>query len=539
MSRPASPLDASAETAAPLTHEQIVKMLAGLLTGMFVAVLSGTVVSNALPTIVHDLGGSQGAYTGIVTATLLALTVSTPIWGKLSDLFDKKLLIQTALGIYVVGSLICAFAPSVLVMIVGRALQGVGAGGTAALTQVILAAVIPARQRGRYSGYVGATFALGTVAGPLLGGVIVDTSWLGWRFCFLLPVGIALLSVLAIQRTLHLTHVRRHAVLDLRGAFLIVASFSVLLLWTSLAGTRFAWASGWTAALLGLFAVLLALAIWAEVVAVEPVVPLQLFRDRTVTLCTLASVMVGVALFSSTVYLSQYFQLARGHSPAAAGLLAVPLVLGLSVTGLVAGRFITRTGRWKRWLVGGTGAAAVGLLGLGLSLRTEAPYPVAALFLLVAGAGIGASMQNLILAVQNGIPIEELGAATSTVSFFRSLGGAIGVSALGGVLGGQVKDHLASGLAGLPAGSGAELGDDVPNVRQLAEPVRGVVEHAYAVGIGDVFLLAVPLLTIGFAIVLCIRETRLRDSTPADAAHEEAVLEVEVAEAFEEPSRAR
>ncbi|MCW2622277.1 MAG: transporter [Frankiales bacterium] len=522
--QPAMTLPAMTQPA--MTHAQIIRTLAGLLTGMFVAILSSTVVTNALPTIVADLGGSQGAYTGIVTATLLAMTVSTPIWGKLSDLYSRKLLIQTALAVFAAGSLISSLAPSILVLIVGRALQGAGAGGTLALTQIIIAAMVSPRERGRYTGYVGAVFAFATIIGPLIGGVIVDTSWLGWRWCFLFGIPIAVASVAVIQRTLHLADTRREVVLDVRGALLIVASFSTLLVWISLAGNQFAWGSGWTYALVSAFVVLLGLAIRAEARAVEPVIPLHLFRQRTVVLATVASILIGVGLFTATIFMSQYFQLARGHSPAAAGVLGIPLVLGLSLTSLVAGRVITRTGRWKSWLVGGIATTTVGLFGMAF-VRADTPYVLVALSVLLIGAGVGAAMQNLVLSVQNTVPAADLGSATATVTFFRSLGGAVGVSALGALLGHQVKQHIASGLAGLPAGSGDSLADGrVPNVRALAEPVRGIVEDAYGRGVGAVFLVAAPLALLALFCVLAIREVALRGSEPTGEASPAAAAPV-------------
>jgi MFS family permease len=296
-----------------MSHREVLEALSGLLLGMFVAMLSSTVVANALPTIIGDLGGGESAYTWVVTATLLATTATTPIWGKLADLFSRKMLVQVGLVIFVVGSGLAGIAPGIGWLIAARAVQGVGVGGLTALVQVVMAAMIPPRERGRYSGYLGATFALATISGPLLGGLIVDTSWLGWRWCFLVGAPFALAAFVVLQKTLHLPVVRRADVsIDYLGATLIVGGVSTLLIWVSLAGHQFAWGSAATALMVGGGLLLLALAIWVESRAKEPVIPLRLFRDRNTALSTAASLFVGVALFGGTVFLSQYFQISRG-----------------------------------------------------------------------------------------------------------------------------------------------------------------------------------------------------------------------------------
>src|SRR5687767_3480156 len=282
-----------------MSHRQVLEALSGLLLAMFVAMLSSTVVSNALPAIVTDLHGSQTGYTWVVVATLLAMTATTPIWGKLADLFSKKILVQTALVIFSVGSLIAGFAPSMEVLIGARVVQGLGVGGLTALVQVVIASMVTPRERGRYSGYIGAVFALATVSGPLVGGVLVDT--VGWRWCFFAGLPVAALAFVVLQRTLHLPVVKRDVSIDYLGAFLLVGGVSILLIWMSLGGNNFDWIS-WTSGLLVVAAVVVvALAIHVEAnVAVDPVIPLRLFRERTLTLATVASVLIGVAMFGST-----------------------------------------------------------------------------------------------------------------------------------------------------------------------------------------------------------------------------------------------
>ena len=518
----------------PMTHRQILEALAGLYLGLFVSILSSTVVANALPRILADLHGSQTAYTWVVTATLLATTATTPIWGKLADLTSKKLLVQLALTIFVAGSAIAGLSQSTGMLIGSRVIQGIGAGGLTALSQVCMAMMISPRERGRYSGYMGAVFAIATVAGPIVGGVIVDTSWLGWRWCFYVGVPFALVALVVLQKTLHLPTVKREVHIDWLGATLIVASVSTLLIWVSLAGHDYDWLSGTSAGLVGVAVVLGVLAVWTESRAVEPIIPLSLFRERTISLATVASLFIGVAMFGATIFLGQYFQISRGDSPTRAGLMTTPLVLGLFVSSLVSGRVITATGRWKRWLVAGTVLIVIGF-ALMSTIRADTPYERLALYMAIIGLGVGMTMQNLVLSVQNTVPVAQLGVASSTVSFFRSLGGAVGVAALGAVLSHQVTEHIASGLAaiGTPPSALAGGSSRIPNLATLPEPVRAVVQEAYGIAAGDIFLVAVPIMLVAFVAVLLIREVPLRTTVGHAGAGEpfEGAAAVELFEA--------
>jgi EmrB/QacA subfamily drug resistance transporter len=505
----------SAPTAAPaMTHAQILEALTGLLLGLFVAILSSTVVSNALPRILSELHGGEAAYTWVVTSTLLATTATTPVWGKLADLTSKKLLVQLALVIFVAGSAIAGLAQNTGMLIGSRVIQGVGVGGLSALTQVCMAAMIAPRERGRYSGYLGATFALATVAGPLIGGVIVDTPWLGWRWCFYVGVPFAVAALVVLQKTLHLPTIKRdNVVIDWLGATLITASVSLLLVWVSLAGHNFDWLSRQTTAMVGGSVVIAGLAIRAEARAAEPIIPLHLFSQRTIVMATVASLFVGVAMFGATIFLSQYFQISRGASPTKSGLLTMPLILGLFVSSLASGRIITRTGRWKRFLVAGTVLVTVGMALMGL-LRYDTPYWEVGTYMALIGLGIGMCMQNLVLSVQNTVQIKDLGAASSTVAFFRTLGGAAGVSVLGAILGHQVLAHITSGLARIgvsAAGTGGST-TEIPSLSTLPSPVRLVVQRAYGIGAADIFLVAAPVALLSFVAVCFIREVPLRTS---------------------------
>jgi EmrB/QacA subfamily drug resistance transporter len=492
-----------------MTHREIMEALSGLLLAMFVAMLSSTVVTNALPAMVTDLGGSQTGYTWVVVATLLTMTATTPLWGKLADLFSKKLLVQTALVVYSVGSLVAAFAPNMEVLIGARAFQGLGVGGLTALVQVVIATMVSPRERGRYSGYIGAVFALATVSGPLIGGLIVDSP-LGWRGCFFVGLPIAALAFVVLQRTLHLPVVRRQVSIDLLGATLIMGGVSILLVWVSLAGQQFEWVSGTTALMLAAGILVIAASVYVEArVATDPIIPLRLFRDRTTALATGASVMVGVAMFGATVYLSQYFQLARGMSPTEAGLMSIAMVGGLLVSSIASGRIITSTGLWKRWLVGGMVLVIVGLALLG-QIDEQTDLVVVGVYMALVGLGLGATMQNLVLSVQNNTRIEDMGAASSVVAFFRSMGGSIGVSALGAVLASQVAGSVRDGLRTMGVEPDAHESHAIPDLDALPAPIRALYESSFGDAVGHLFLVSVPFAVAALVCVLFIKEVPLR-----------------------------
>ncbi|GGR69161.1 MFS transporter [Streptomyces eurythermus] len=498
-----------------MTHRQIMEALSGLLLGMFVAILSSTIVSNALPEIIGDLGGGQSAYTWVVTAALLSMTAATPLWGKLADLYSKKALVQIALIIYVVASMAAGLSQNPGMLITFRVFQGIGVGGLSALAQIVMAAMISPRERGRYSGYLGATFAVATVGGPLLGGVITDTSWLGWRWCFYVGVPFAILALIVLQKTLHLPVVKRQVKVDWGGATLIAAAVSLLLVWVTFAGDKYDWLSWQTYAMVGGSIVLGALFVLAESKASEPIIPLRLFKNRTITLASLASLFVGIAMFTGTVFFSQYFQLARDKSPTMSGVMTIPMIGGLFVSSTVSGQFITRTGRWKAWLVSGGVLVTAGLMLLG-GIRYDTDYWKMAVFMALLGLGIGMMMQNLVLATQNQVAPSDLGSASSTVTFFRSLGGAVGVSALGAVMSRRITHYVKDGVAALDPKSQAALAgssgstDSIPDMDKLPAPIRTLMESAYGHGIADVFFIAGCLAAVAFLITLFIKEVPLK-----------------------------
>ncbi len=526
---------ASASAAVTMTHPQIMKALSGLMLGMFVAILSSTIVSNALPQIISDLGGTQSSYTWVVTAALLSMTAATPLWGKLSDLFSKKLLVQISLVIYVLGSVVAGLSQNTGTLIACRVVQGIGVGGLSALAQIVMAAMISPRERGRYSGYLGAVFAVATVGGPLLGGVITDTEWLGWRWCFYVGVPFAIIALIVLQRTLHLPVVRRDVKVDWLGAFLISGAVSLLLIWVTQAGDSYEWISWQTWAMTGGAVVLGLLFVLVESRASDPIIPLRLFRNKTISLASAASLFVGIAMFSGTVFFSQFFQLARGESPTMSGILTIPMIAGLFVSSTLSGQVITKTGKWKAWLVSGGVLLTVGLGLLG-TLRYDTPYWHIAIYMALTGLGLGMMMQNLVLATQNQVAPEDLGAASSVVTFFRSLGGAMGVSALGAVMANRVTHYVQDGLAALgpkaaAAGRGGTAGGGIPDLDKLPAPIREVIESAYGHGVGDVFLYAAPFALLGLVLVVFIKEVALKSKA---AAHSPAASSPEPAAAAAE-----
>jgi predicted MFS family arabinose efflux permease len=399
--------------------------------------------------------------------------------------------------------------------------------------------MVSPRERGRYSGYIGASFGLATLLGPLVGGVIVDSA-LGWRGCFYVGLPFAILSLVVLQLKLHLPTVKREVKIDYVGATLLMGGVSILLIWVSLGGQQFAWASATTAYMVVGGLVVLALAVvWEGRYAAEPIIPLDLFKDRTISLATFAAVMVGVAMLSATTFMAEYFQNARGMSPTRAGLMSLSMVVGLMVTSIVSGRLISATGRWKAWLVGGMVAVTVGTGLLG-TIDHHTPLWVIGAYMLVLGAGLGCTQQNLVLAVQNNVDQANIGAGSSVVAFFRTLGGAIGVSVFGAVLSTQVADKLTSGLPGLissgkvaPSAAKALGGGGLPDVELLPAPLRSLFEGAFGDATGHIFLYALPFAALALVTVCFIKEGRLRttlDKLEAPETEMELAAELEAGE---------
>jgi EmrB/QacA subfamily drug resistance transporter len=505
-----------------MSRRQTLEALSGMLLAMFTAFLSSTIVSNALPTIITDLHGTQSQYTWVVTATLLAATASTPIWGKLADLFSKKLLVQLAITIFTVGSVLAGFSHSVGTLIGWRVLQGLGLGGLQALIMIVMAAMISPRERGRYTGVISSVMSVAPVAGPLIGGLIVDTDWLGWRWCFWVGAPLAAIALVVVQRTLNLPVVKRKVSIDYLGSALIAGGVSALLIWVTLAGNQFAWGSTTSLTLAGLGALLIVLFVVVEARAKEPIIPLRLFRDRTTTLAVLASIAVGVAMYGGAVFLGQYFQIARGYSPTIAGLLTLPMIAGSMIASTGSGALITRYGKWKIYLVLG---AIFMLAGFGLlsTIDHTTSMVLLGVFLFVLGLGMGMSMQNLVLAVQNSVAATDLGAASSTVTFFRSMGGTVGVSVLGAVLASRVAELTTQGLAtagvAVPGGSGSV---GIGSLNELPPAIAAIVRASYGDATASIFMIAGALAIVTLLAILAIREVPLRTETGLERAQAEA-----------------
>ena len=536
--------------AGAMSHRQVLEALSGLLLGMFVSILAGTVVSSSLPRIISELGGDQSAFTWVVTSTLLATTVSTPIWGKLADLLNRKLLIQLALGLFVLGSALAGFSQNPEMLITFRVVQGLGAGGLTALSQIILADIISPRDRGRYMGLFGAIMAVGTIGGPLIGGLLTDS--IGWRWNFFVGVPVAILAIILLQLTLRLPKRPTGKVrIDYLGAVLIAGGVSLLLIWVSMAGSQFEWWSWTTAWMVGGSVAMLVAAVITELLVKEPIIPLTLFKNRTFTLAVIASISVGVAMFGTSVFLSQYMQLARGATPTESGLLTLPMIGGLLISSMVVGNLISRFGRWKPYMVVGSIMLTVGLY-LMSTIEYDTDYVIVSVYMFILGAGVGMVMQNLVLIVQNTVDPSQLGVASSSVAFFRSLGGTVGVSVMGSVLGTKVVSMLADrqhdlqvaigklGAAGAEVARSLQSGT-LPEVNKLPEGVRIIIESVYGQAVADIFLIAVPLAIVTIVAILFLPNVKLgtqtaiekmRERTGHAGAEEAEENLVEVAEAM-------
>lgn len=527
----------SSETAR--SAREVFTAISGLIVGMFVAVLSGTVVSTSMPVIIADLGGTQSQYTWVITASLLATAVSTPIWGKLADLVDRKVLIQISLILFTVGTVIAGFSTDTNMLIAVRVVQGIGVGGLMSLVMIAVALIISPRERGKYMGVVGGIMALGTIGGPLLGGVITD-AW-GWRANFFVGVPFAIVALVLLQFTLHLPKPQRgtKVSIDYFGIVLLAVGVSTLLIWVSMGGNQFDWDSGTSIALAVTAGVAIAAFVAVEFFVKEPIVPMSLFRNRTFTLSVIASIAIGVSMFATSVFLAQYFQLARGATPTESGLMTIPMIIGQMGASIIIGQLVSRFGKWKGWMVTGSILATIGV-SLMATLRYDTPFTLVAVYMFVLGAGLGMVMQNLTLIVQNDTAPQQLGAASSNVNFFRTIAGTIGVTVMGSLLSTSVADFMKDGLKGFVPTTPDEISalerlgsGDVPKVGELPDSIRTIVESAYGHGIADAFILAIPLAVIAIIAIAFIKNKPLSTKNAAEQLREQAeesVIEVSEAE---------
>ena len=508
-----------------MSRREVLEALSGLLLGMFVSMLASTVVSTSLPVIIHDLEGTQAAFTWVVTATLLTTAISTPIWGKLADLTNRKVLYQLAIVIFVLATAAAGFSQSPEMLIAFRAVQGIGAGGLAALSQVLMADIISPRERGRYMGLFGAVMAVATIGGPLLGGVITD-AW-GWRWNFFVALPVAVAALIIVQRTLHIpARERKQTSIDYLGIVLLSVSVSLLLIWVTLAGDSFEWMSVETLLMVGGAVVGAILFVVTELKVREPLVPLTLFRNLTFTLSVIASIATGIAMFGASVFLSQYMQLARGATPTEAGVMTIPMIGGLLVASIGVGALITRTGKWKPFLIVGA-VLLIGGSSLLSTIHYDTDFALVSLYMAMLGAGVGMTMQNLVLVVQNTTRPTEIGVASSGVTFFRSLGGTIGVSVMGAALASQVTTLVGERKTDIQAAL-MSLGDQaqtwaaqlqsgtLPQVSAMPEALRVVFEDIYATGISHSFLIAVPFAVLSLIAIVFLPNKPLNTMTTTE-----------------------
>jgi len=494
----------------PEEPQQRVRLIfAALLLVLLLASLDQTIVSTALPTIVGDLGGINHL-SWVVTAYLLASTIVTPLYGKLGDLYGRKLILQVAIILFLVGSALCGIAQNMPELIAFRALQGLGGGGLMVTTTATVGDLVPPRDRGRFQGYFGGVFGVSTVIGPLIGGFFVDH--LSWRWIFYvnLPIGAVALAVIAVA--FHARPDRLRHKIDYLGAALLAGGLSAIVLFTSLGGTTFDWRSGPVIALAIVGIVLLALFVFVEMRAAEPILPMTLFKNRTFTVTSVIGFIIGVALFGSVTYLPLYLQIVKGRSATGSGLLLTPMMAGVLITSITGGNIISRTGRYKPFPIVGTAIAAIAIFLLS-RLAVSTPIWLAALFMLVLGLGLGMVMQVLVLATQNAVPYQQLGVATSGSTLFRQVGGSIGVSIFGAIFANRLATELADRL---PPGVHAPAAANPALVHQLPEAVKQPFLEAFTAALHPVFLAATGFAVAAFLLTWLLREVPLRATAAAE-----------------------
>lgn len=497
-------------------------VIGGLMVGMMLASLDQTVLSVALPTIVGELGGLDHL-SWVITAYLLTSTASVPLYGKLSDIYGRKIFFQAAIVIFVGGSMVCALAGDMTMLIIARGIQGVGAGGIFAMAMAIVGDILPPRDRGRYQGYIGSVFAFSSVAGPLVGGFFTDSLTWRWIFWLNLPLGIAALIVTTI--VLRLPVIRREHSIDFIGAALLVAGVTALLLVASWGGTEYAWTSTTIVALGVAGVALVGVFVAQELRSAEPIVSLGLFKNRTVALASVILLIVGVGMFGAFAFLPLYLQVVKGSSPTESGLQMAPMMLPMIAASIISGRMISNSGRYRVFPILGTGLMVVGLFLLS-QLEPGTSYLQAAAGMAILGSGLGMTVPVLTLAVQNAVDYQHLGTATASTNFFRSMGGAFGVAIAGAIVNNRLDFWLPrlisdEDLAGIDART---LTSSPEQLRQLPEPVLSGVVEAFSRSVDVAFLVAVPVVLVAFLLTWFLRENPLRETVQMGAATEDEVL---------------
>ena len=497
---------------AALGHRQILIAFSGLVLAMLLAALDSTIVSTALPTIVSELGGLEHL-AWVVTGYLLAQTIVTPIYGKLGDLYGRKIVLQSAIVLFLLGSALCGLSQNMTQLILFRAVQGLGGGGLVVTTQAVVGDIVPPRDRGRYQGIFGAVFGLSSIAGPLMGGFF--TTHLSWRWIFYinLPVGIAALVVLAA--TLPSLGRRATRAIDYIGSALLALMLSSITLVSDLGGTAYPWSSPLMLGLIATTVLSLGLFVFVERKVREPVLPLHLFRQQTFVITSAVGLIVGFALFGSVTYFPLFLQVVKGVSPTGSGLEMIPMMGGMLVTSIGSGQLISRSGRYKIFPVFGAATMTLGLFLLS-RLTPQSSQAMASLLMLVLGVGLGLVMQVLVIAVQNAVDYADLGVATSGATLFRLIGGSLGTAILGAIFAARLSANLALLLPAAAASHGAS-GTSVQALLKLPPATRALYAQAFTSALGTIFLFASIVCAIGFVLTWLVPERPLRATVAASA----------------------
>ncbi|GAA2057800.1 MFS transporter [Catenulispora yoronensis] len=529
----ASPQAPQVAEGSTMTHKQILVVFGSLMLGLLLASLDNTIVGTAIRTIIGDIGGKDGLarMPWVTTAYVLASTAATPIYGKLSDLFGRKPLYMTAIGLFLLGSFLSGFSQNLDELIAFRALQGLGAGGILGLTFAIVGDVVPPRERGKYQGLFGGVFMLAMVAGPLLGGIFTEHSSImgvtGWRWVFYVNLPIGIIALFVISAVLHLPKRRVKAAIDYIGATLVVAGVVALLLAAQMGGQQYAWSSPVIIGLAVGGLVVLALFVLWELRTPEPILPMRLFRGSVFRISNIMGFLIGMVMMGAMMYIPFYFQVVDGDSPTKAGLRMLPMMVGLLTTSISSGRIISRTGRYRFFPIVGIAVTTVGL-GLMTTMDENTDTLLSSLFMFIVGLGLGATMQVLILAVQNAVEMKDMGVATTSSTFFRSLGQTFGAAVMGAILTNQLTSHLRSNAGNGPGMAtvrdhGMEVLQSQDAMSRLPAGMQHMLVHSFTQALSTVFLVGAGLGLLAFGASWFLKEHRLRSMAPTPAARPEGV----------------